>query len=202
MLVAIASARRMPHESGGVVKRILVACMTLAAVVTGGCANSEDTAAEKSATSSPTTSVAAEPESPRSPASQPTFDHLGVTARIDFVGALAAEADDGTWGCTRRLDMPETPQADQCVVIGFSFDVDESSATDGELVQGNFVDSDGDVQTSDAVDVARPGTMNNATKVAYALATPEGGTLHFSVGRDGDQHEFEFVVTPEVLGQP
>ena len=183
-------------------RRRLVTCIALASVVAGGCANSEDSPSEQSATSSTTTSMAAPPESTHNPVVLPSFAHDGVTARVDFVGALAAEADDGSWGCSRHLEMPETPQVDQCVVIGFSLDVDDSSAGDGELAQGTFVDSDGEVQTSDAVVVARPGTTNRATRVAYALTTSEGGTLHFSVGRDQDQREFELVVTPEMLGLP
>ena len=122
-------------------RRRLVTCIALASVVAGGCANSEDSPSEQSATSSTTTSMAAPPESTQNPVVLPTFAHDGVTARVDFVGALAAEADDG-------------------------------------------------------------GTTNRATRVAYALTTSEGGTLHFSVGRDQDQREFELVVTPEMLGLP
>jgi hypothetical protein len=180
------------------VERILVVCIALACVVGAGCAGVDDDPAVQSPSSSTTTSLDASPDAALE--LQPTFEHLGVTVRVDFVGALAAHADDGSWGCTRRLEMPAAPQVDQCVVIGFSFDVDERSVSDGELVQGDFVDSDGEVQTSDAVDVAQPGTTNNTVRAAYALTTSDGGTVHFSVGRGQDRREFELIVTPEMLG--
>lgn len=179
-------------------ERILVVCISLACAVASGCAGSDDDRAEQSPTSSTTTSLAAPAES--APGSQPTFEHLGVTARIDLVGRVAARADDGAWGCSSRLEMLGAPGVEWCVVIDFSLDVDERSTTDGELVQGDFVDSNGDAQTLDAVDVARPGTTGNATRATYALTTSDGGTLHFSVGRGQDRREFEFIVTPEMLG--
>lgn len=179
-------------------ERILVVCISLACTVVAGCAGAGDDLVEQSPTSSTTTLLAAPPES--APGSQPTFEHPGVTARIDLVGRVAARADDGAWGCSSRLELPGAPEVEGCVVIDFSLDVDERSTTDGELVQGDFVDSDGDAQTSDAVDVARPGTTGNTTRAAYALTTSDGGTLHFSVGRGQDHREFEFIVTPEMLG--